>query len=202
MTRLFVVRHGETDWNVQGRLQGSSDVSLNDAGRAQAAAAAATLGPALGPGFRLVCSPLSRARETARILAASLGAGTLQLDDRLAERSYGVWEGLTDAEREVTYPEQNARWKSRIEPDIEGYERHEAVTARVRAAADDWVARSPGDLVFVTHGSSARMLMEDLLGLPSGGHTIGNLDNAAWSRLSQVIDGPWSLERHNVGARD
>lgn len=202
MTRLFVVRHGQTDWNVQGRLQGSSDIPLNDAGRAQAAAAAATLGLALRQGFTLVSSPLSRARETAEILVASLGQGEVELDDRLVERSYGVWEGLASAERAARYPAENARWEARDEPNIDGYESHEVVAARMREAAYNWVARVDGDLVFVTHGSSARMLTEVLLGLPSGGHTIGNLENAAWSRLRQVIDGPWSLERHNVGARN
>lgn len=202
MTRLFVVRHGETDWNVQGRLQGSSDIPLNDNGRAQAAGAAKTLGPSLRHGFTLVCSPLGRARETAEILVSSLGRGQVELDARLVERSYGVWEGLTSAEREDRYPAEHATWENRGEPNIEGYEAHAQVAARMRQATDAWVARVAGDLVFVTHGSSARMLTEDLLGLPSGGHTIGNLENAAWSRLRQVIDGPWSLERHNVGARN
>ena len=199
VTRLFLVRHGETDWNRTGRLQGTSEVPLNDAGRAQVKASAALLATRLHAQPTVVSSPLSRARETAHAIADVVGVPVL-IDDRLIERAYGVWEGLNFEEREARDPVQNQVWRERREPAIEGYEGHTLVAERMKAAVADWMPRTTGDLVFVTHGSASRMLVESLLGLPTGGHTIGNLGNAAWSLLVPVTDGPWSLVQHNAGA--
>ena len=199
MSRLFLVRHGQTDWNVAGRLQGTSDVPLNAYGAVQAAATAQSLADASLESPTVVTSPLSRARATAAAIATALGCD-LHVDARLTERAYGVWEGLVEAERREAYPEAHEVWKARGEPVIEGYERHAQVAARMHAAIEEWLERAPGDLIMVTHGSSGRMAILDLLGLPTGGHAIGNLENAAWSRLSRTSQGEWSLERHNVGA--
>ena len=200
MTRLYVLRHGETDWNVQGRLQGSSDVPLNARGRRQALRAAKSLKRVLGPESVIVTSSLERALVTAQAVADAVGTG-VEIDSRLIERSYGVWEGLPEAVREERDPEEHERWKARKEPLIEGYESHDAVLARMRAALDEWLPRAAGsDLLFVTHGSSARMLTLSLLGLPADTHRLSSLENAAWSRLLPVSDAPWSLDRHNIGA--
>lgn len=200
MTRLYVVRHGQTDWNVAGRLQGSSDQPLNATGHQQAERAAASLASVVTPPCIIVTSPLSRAHDTAVALAARLGV-EVHADARLAERAYGVWEGLTWEERLARDPEESHRWQARLEPNIEGYESHADVVVRMREALDEWLPVAHGaDLVFATHGSSARMLMLSLLGLPTDTHTLGNLENAAWSRLRPVDDAPWSLERHNIGA--
>lgn len=93
--KLYLVRHGETDWNRMGRLQGMTDIPLNDLGRAQAQTAAAALREV--PFDAAFCSPLSRARETARIL---LGERPVPVtpDERLREISFGVGEGWTLAE--------------------------------------------------------------------------------------------------------
>ncbi|WP_261167199.1 histidine phosphatase family protein [Microbacterium sp. Marseille-Q6965] len=92
MTLIALVRHGQTDWNLEGRLQGSSDIPLNDTGRAQARAAAERL---RGGGYAaIVASPLSRAAETARIIATELGLPAPESVAALAERGYGVAEGL------------------------------------------------------------------------------------------------------------
>lgn len=201
MSRLFVLRHGETDWNAQGRLQGSSEVPLNDHGRSQAGRASASLAAVLAPGPVIVASPLGRALETAQIVADVMET-PVHTDVRLIERAYGVWEGLTAQEREDRDPEEVVRWKSRREPRIEGYESHESVVTRMRDALDEWWPQAEGtDLVMVTHGSSGRMLILSLLGLPTHTHAVGNLENAAWSRLGPVTDAPWSLERHNVNAQ-
>jgi broad specificity phosphatase PhoE len=199
VTRLFIVRHGQTAWNAAGRLQGSSEVPLSDLGREQIAATAQRLARILEPQPIIVSSPLSRAVDTAQAIARAVGAD-VAVEPRLIERAYGVWEGLTEAERDARYPEENQRWRERYEPLIDGYEGHSAVASRMKAALDAWLPRASADLVLVTHGSSARMLVETLLGLPTGGHRIGNLNNAAWSLLVPAIDGPWSLLQHNAGA--
>ncbi|SEI98680.1 histidine phosphatase family protein [Demequina mangrovi] len=199
MTRLFVVRHGQTDWNLAGRLQGSTDIPLNATGREQARAAASSLWPALEGRPVFVSSALDRAIETARIIVDGRAA-TLNQDARLGERRYGPWEGLLAHERESRFPDDHAAWMAGYEPDFDGYETHAEVAARMTAAVDDWIARVDGDLVLVAHGSSGRMLLLALLGLPLEGRTLGSLHNAAWSRLVRATGGGWSLERHNVGA--
>ncbi|MGZ3298047.1 MAG: histidine phosphatase family protein [Asticcacaulis sp.] len=89
---FFVLRHGQTDWNLQARLQGSTDIPLNDTGREQARQAAERLH---GLGItRIVSSPLSRALETARIVGERLGLAP-DIDGRLIERNFGLFEGLT-----------------------------------------------------------------------------------------------------------
>ncbi|WP_062315806.1 histidine phosphatase family protein [Demequina maris] len=199
MTRVFLVRHGQTDWNREGRLQGSTDIPLNATGRAQARAAASSLWPALEGEPVVVSSVLGRAVETARILVGDRPA-SLHQDARLGERRYGPWEGLDAHERASRFPDDHAAWKAGYEPDFDGYETHAEVAARTVAAVDEWVARVPGDLVLVAHGSSGRMLLLAMLGLPLEGRTLGSLHNAAWSRLVLSAAGGWSLESHNVGA--
>src|SRR3712207_4629138 len=94
---IALTRHGQTDWNAAGRLQGSSDVPLNDTGRGQAAESVQRFSPA--DWDAVVTSPLSRARETGAILADGLGIPLGATYPELVERHYGVAEGLTDGER-------------------------------------------------------------------------------------------------------
>ena len=110
--RLILVRHGETDWNREGRLQGGRDIPLNALGREQAAEAADRL-KTLEPAFAdldYICSPMERARETMDILRRDLDlpAGAYRIDDRLKELTFGEWEGFTwreirKAEREQAH---------------------------------------------------------------------------------------------------
>jgi broad specificity phosphatase PhoE len=196
---LYVIRHGETDWNRERRIQGSSDIPLNDTGRAQAAAAGAALaGELVSP--LIVASPLSRAYDTGLALGRAAGLA-IESDARLAERSYGVWEGLTPEERRSAHPEQHDHWQAGREPALDGYETHAQVAERMRAAFDEWRSRAGGDLVFVTHGSSGRMLILSLLGLPHDSHLVGYLGNCTWSVLYQHRPGVWTLREHNQRAR-
>ncbi|MCX7962042.1 MAG: histidine phosphatase family protein [Burkholderiales bacterium] len=115
MTRLVIVRHGETAWNAQRRVQGQIDVPLNETGRRQAEALAAALA-----GERLAAiwsSDLARARETAAAAAARLGL-PVRLEPALRERHYGIFETLTYAEAKARYPEDYARFERR-EPDYD-----------------------------------------------------------------------------------
>ncbi len=110
-TRILAVRHGETAWNVDGRIQGHLDIALSDVGRAQAR----RLGRALAerePLALIVSSDLARARETARIVADAAGA-PLRTTTALRERCFGIWEGHTYAEVEQRWPNESAQWRVR-----------------------------------------------------------------------------------------
>ncbi|PKQ26357.1 MAG: histidine phosphatase family protein [Actinobacteria bacterium HGW-Actinobacteria-4] len=202
MTRVFLLRHGQTEWNAVGRLQGSTDIPLNETGQEQAIAAARALAALVAPDTMIVASPLSRARETAQSLAAAVGV-SVATDARLAERSYGVWEGMTDAERVSHAPDEVVRWRQGDEPAIDGYEGHAPLGARVMAALHEHAARAKGDLVLVSHGGALRMAVTVALGLhladSSQRAAIRGLDNAHWSQLKYRGPGDWMLVAHNVG---
>jgi probable phosphoglycerate mutase len=156
---LFLARHGETAWNLEQRWQGQTDVDLNDNGRAQAAALAARL--AAHGITRVIASDLSRARETAEIVARGLGTGGVLLDPGLRERGYGVFEGLTRAECEAQQPEEWARYiadhrytPARAELDAQVAARMQAAVARAGTHAD-----GTGAVLVVSHGGSIRALM-------------------------------------------
>nr|WP_255633131.1 histidine phosphatase family protein [Demequina sp. TTPB684] len=195
---MILVRHGETDWNAAFRLQGASDIPLNDRGRAQARAAAPLLAQ-LAPVERIVSSDLSRAHETARIIAEETGAEVLT-DARLRERCYGVWEGLELAVRRADHAEEHARWEKGLEPRIEGYEGHALVAERALATVADH-ATGDGTFMFVAHGSTLRVLMCALLGLELGSRAVGTLGNARWAELELAgddADGHWVLRELNA----
>lgn len=148
MTTLLLVRHGETDWNAEGRLQGHTDTSLNDYGRRQAAALADELA---GDGIDVVySSDLSRARETAEIVAARLGLPVV-LEPDLREKNWGSWEGLTPMQRDAV----DYVGESTIE--------HRERTLRALLAIAE---RHPGMRVLVvTHGGSMRRVQASVTGI-------------------------------------
>ncbi len=107
---LFLIRHGETDWNAEGRLQGGRDIPLNDVGRVQAEEAARKLRE-LEPraeDLHYLCSPMSRARETMEILRRAIGLHPAHyaVDERLRELTFGDWEGRTWREVRAADPER------------------------------------------------------------------------------------------------
>ena len=154
MTTLLLVRHGETDWNREGRWQGHSNTHLNDLGREQAHRVAAEL-----DGVDVVyASDLARARETAEIIAAELGL-PVHVDARLRERSFGAWEGLTAAEIEADFREQHLRWLAREGAGADDAEPFDAFGARVRSFLGEVVERHPDETVLlVAHGGSIRVI--------------------------------------------
>lgn len=150
MTRLVLVRHGETDWNVEGRYQGQADPPLNRKGVEQAERVARQLHPL---GIELIySSPLRRAWQTAQIIAEALHVPVYP-EPRLMEINQGEWEGrlVTDIAR--TYPELFRRWEETPwEVTLPGGENLREVQKRVYAAVDDIVARHPHQTVaLVTH---------------------------------------------------
>jgi broad specificity phosphatase PhoE len=147
MTELLLVRHGETDWNAEGKLQGHTDRPLNEYGRRQAQALAEQLA---GDSIDAVyASDLSRARETAEILGAKLGLPVV-VDPDLREKNWGNWEGLTSDER--------------LHVEFEG-ETSEAHRDRTLSAVQRIVERHPeGRIVVVTHGGSLRRIQAAVSG--------------------------------------
>ena len=161
---LYFVRHGETDWNREGRLQGQRDVELNGVGRRQAAECGRILGDLLRQlgrqpsAFMYVSSPLSRARETMSLMRQVLGLDPApdQVDPRLKELSFGDWEGETIAEIRARDPaaiaaRERDKW-SFVPPQGESY-------AKLSQRVGAWYASLQEDTVAVAHGGTARALM-------------------------------------------
>ena len=154
MTKLLLVRHGETDWNRDGRWQGHSDTHLNDAGLDQARRVAAELDRV----DVVYASDLARARETAEIVADELGLD-VHVDPRLRERSFGAWEGLTAPEIEDQFAEELARWRIGDGAGAADAEPFDAFAERVRSFLDDVLERHPEETVLViAHGGSIRVI--------------------------------------------
>ncbi|WP_438353057.1 histidine phosphatase family protein [Microbacterium sp. CJ88] len=161
MTQLILIRHGETDWNRDRRIQGSTDIPLNDTGRQQAQEAALHLRETLDARHPIVvaASDLSRARETAEIIAAELGAAAPRLYPALRERSYGEAEGIDSTEFA-------ARWGDWHTAEVPGAEpwadlRSRALTG-IRTVVDDARrATGPGaaSVVLVSHGALIREVL-------------------------------------------
>lgn len=149
-TLLYLVRHGETDWNAERRIQGSTDIPLNDTGRHQAAATAALLERRRFDA--VLASPLSRALETGTIIADHLGLAVPATYSGLAERSYGEAEGLTDTEVLARYPHD----------DVPGRESRSALLARVtETLAEIAVRYDAGSVVVTTHGAVIRTIVNE-----------------------------------------
>jgi broad specificity phosphatase PhoE len=161
---IYFIRHGETDWNVEGRLQGRRDVPLNARGVAQAVKCGEILSglfarESIDPAaLDFLSSPLGRARETMELLRPPLGLPAIgyTIVPDLAEITFGEWEGFTLAELRNRDPQRVAarehdKWRF-IAP---GGESYEAVSKRMGA----WHAALSGDCVVTSHGGTARGLM-------------------------------------------
>jgi broad specificity phosphatase PhoE len=170
--RLIFLRHGETDWNVAGRLQGQADVALNAKGEAQAEEAGRIVGRILGRNpdrlgaFDYVSSPLLRSRRTMELARGALGLDpfTYRLDDRLIELSFGQWEGMTWPQVKAHSPHMAAareadKW-SLQPPDGESYA---MLSERIRP----WLDTLGQDTIAVAHGGVARCLMHLVGGAPT-----------------------------------
>lgn len=171
MTFAFI-RHGQTDWNRDDRLQGSSDIPLNDVGRAQAHQAADLL---RDEGWQvIVSSPLVRARETAQLIADDLGIELGPSYAEFIERDYGVHEGDSSSEMVARHPNR----------DYPGAESLASVVERGRAGlahvAEDFGDR---DTIIVCHGTIIRYTLAAL-----AGHRLPGITNDSCSILERVDD--------------
>ena len=195
MRHLFVFRHGETDWNAEERFQGQIDVALNERGREQAR----VLAPALGAQRIevLLSSDLSRARETAEIVAREL-ALSLHLDAGLREAHLGEAQGLTRAEIEARFGvEAVRRWRSWQISDADvfypGGETGISIAARAFQALEGFLARHPFERIGVaTHGGVIRRLMQKIL--PPGSDPVP-IPNGVLYHVTRADSGEWKFER-------
>ncbi|UTT69823.1 histidine phosphatase family protein [Arthrobacter sp. DNA4] len=182
LTTFALVRHGQTDWNAERRLQGSTDIPLNDVGRGQARDAVGILAPYEWDA--IVSSPLSRAAETADLIAEGLGLTVVRRVPELTERSFGPAEGMQAG------PELEAL---RVPGGFKGAESEDEAADRGLAALEGLAEEFRGQrLLVVTHGTLLRVSLSRAIG-----QTLASVDNAALNLAHHhAIDG-WKLEYFN-----
>jgi len=198
-TRLIAIRHGETAWNVDTRLQGHLDIGLNDRGRWQAARVAQAL--AEEPIEAIYASDLQRAWDTAGAIAQATGTPR-QAQPGLRERSFGILQGKTHAEIEADWPEQAQRWRQR-DPQWapEGGESLLALSQRIVQTTAELAARHMGgQIVLVAHGGVLDALYRAATGQELQAPRSWKLGNAAINRLLWTPEGltlvGWADTRH------
>jgi uncharacterized phosphatase len=164
-TRLLLIRHGQSEWNAQGRWQGRADSPLSTLGRAQAAEAAQNLDGV----DAILASPLARARETGEIMGAVAGLRPVEIAPGLIERDSGEWTGLTVAEIDATWPGDRAIWRT-----PPGFEPDDVVYARVTEQLRDIGRRYPGQSVAaVSHGGLMYVTRRNLGGIDQPIRNLG-----------------------------
>lgn len=170
--RLVLVRHGESTWNAQGRIQGQLGPGLSGRGRDQAATVARWLGERYPRPGAVAVSDLPRVTETAAAYL-DLAPSDLVTDPRLREIDNGDWSGRTTAEVAAAHPEQIAAIRRGEDIPRGGGETFAQLTARVDAALRDLAGRVAGPVALVfTHGGPIRVAVAAALGLPAGGHAL------------------------------
>jgi probable phosphoglycerate mutase len=199
-TRIIAIRHGETAWNVDSRIQGQLDIGLNDKGRQQARRVGEAL--ASEPITAVYSSDLGRAHETAQSIAEAAGIPVVP-DEGLRERGFGMFEGKTFDEIYQTWPEHAQNWRRRIpewKPPDGGeslLELRERVTRTITALA----ARHPGEqIVVVAHGGVLDALYRVATGQEVNSPRTWELPNGAINRLLWTPQGltlvGWSDTQH------
>lgn len=194
--RLIMWRHGRTEWNVSKRIQGQTDIDLDEVGLQQARQAApllATENPNL-----IITSDLLRTRRTAQALADVTGLA-VHPDERLRERCFGPWEGLSSTELNARYGDEYAQWRAGGQPNVPGIESEEDLNARMLAGIDDALAATDGTICLVTHGGAARRAVLGLLEWDNEvGARLEPLGNCRWSELRHTVRG-WRIHSYNTG---
>jgi probable phosphoglycerate mutase len=181
-TTFALVRHGQTDWNAERRLQGSTDIPLNDVGRGQARDAVAALSDRQWD--VVVSSPLGRAAETAEIIAEGLGLTVSRLVPDLIERSFGPAEGLQAG------PELEAL---RIPGGFRGGESDDDAATRGLAALESLASEFAGKRVLVVaHGTLIRLTLNRAIG-----RTLDSVQNAVLNLAHHHVTDGWELEYFN-----
>jgi len=182
-TVICIVRHGETDWNAQGRLQGREDIELNDSGREQAVHIASLLGREQWD--VVVSSPLKRAYETAKIIAGILHIAEISVEDEITERDYGSASGL--------FPDVR---KSRFPDGIPDQEDFELLRLRAMSGLDKIVRKHKGKrIVVVSHGALTNSILYTLSNGEFGSFKT-RLKNGCINQIT-LQDGKWTVNFYN-----
>lgn len=159
--KLYIIRHGQTDWNIQGKIQGSRDIPLNKTGREQAERLAAEM--AARPVTEIFTSTLKRARTTAQLIGMHQSAVIYETND-LKEVDFGKWEGLTWEEIESVYPEEYENWCQNPGETVPSCgETKGEIGERCRRAIEYMLRQAHGDIAVVSHGAVIVYLLEYLL---------------------------------------
>lgn len=199
-TRIIAVRHGETAWNVDTRIQGNLDIGLNEKGRWQAGRLSMALA-AREPIAAIYSSDLLRAHDTARAIADATQR-PLHLVEGLRERGFGLFQGKTYAEIEAQHPDEALRWRKR-DPDWAPPQGESLLALRVRVlhTVRSLAARHLDEqIVLVAHGGVMDMLYRAATGMGLQAPRTWNLGNAAANRLLWSSEGfslvGWSDTSH------
>ncbi len=200
-TRILAIRHGQTAWNADSRIQGHTDIALDDLGHGQAARLALAL--AGEPLHAVYSSDLSRARQTAAPLAARAGL-ELRIDAGLRERAFGDFEGLSFAQIEQRWPEQAARWRRR-DPDFGpgGGEVLREFRERIVATLERLARAHRGQCIaLVTHGGVLDLWYREAARLALDAPRSWQLGNAVINRLLHGDEGLVLVGWGDVGHLD
>ena len=183
--KIYVFRHGETDWNAIHRIQGREDIPLNDNGTAQANNAGKAVRNRVFPKY-MVVSPLSRAKVTGEIIAGYIGIDKIYVEDDLTECDYGEMSGvIVEDIYDAVCP---------------GEEPREIAGARFMRVLDKYTALYDGDFAVVSHGGTINAALYEISG-GTMGTGITKLKNAAISIL-EFSDGKYSVVRANITAEE
>lgn len=166
--KLLLIRHGETDWNIEKRIQGSTDIPLNENGHTQAITLANTLSLRPVPISALYTSPLTRAAQTAQVIADRLSLPCQKITD-LREIEFGLWEGLRWDEVKARFPEEFAIWyKNRRDTHPPKGESYLDLLKRLVPALKELILKNKdkGDLAAVTHSACIMSFLSQLYNTP------------------------------------
>lgn len=180
---IALIRHGQTDWNAAGLFQGTSDIPLNDVGRQQARDAGLALLKGGENWQQIVSSPLSRARETAAIIAETLGLYLGPTIPELVERHYGDFEGKP------------------VEPDVythESVEKIRSVIARGYAGINRVELEFEQPTLVVAHGTIIRYTLNDMAGAHPRDQVVPTIENGSLSTIRRGESGEWEVLSVNV----
>ena len=162
--KLYLIRHGQTEWNVEGKIQGRTDIPLNETGRLQAHFLAA--GMSSRPVVRIFTSTLKRAVETAMAVGEDQNVA-VELVKSLEEIGFGKWEGRTNVEIMADYPEEYRRWMlNPVEVSPPGGELKQEIRVRCKNVMDailEETAGLKGDIAIVSHGATLAYIIEYLM---------------------------------------
>ncbi|MDA1475998.1 histidine phosphatase family protein [Bacillus changyiensis] len=185
MTAICLIRHGETDWNSQGRLQGRTDIPLNETGKRQAKETGEFL---KGTSWDLIItSPLKRAKETAEIINQYLHLDIIEMEDFI-ERNYGDAEGMPFADRMKLYPDKN----------YPNQETKEALAARLMAGIDKISEQYPKQkILLVAHGAAIHTLLSKIAIDDDSELHQTKLVNACLSNI-RMLKNKWHVEDYNL----
>ncbi|MDK2815126.1 MAG: phosphoserine phosphatase [Thermoanaerobacter sp.] len=195
-TRLYIVRHGQSEWNLHNKMQGIQDIDLTPTGLKQAKLLASRL-----KNEKIDCiysSDLKRAYITAQIIAKEFGLEVHKVSE-LREMSFGIWEGLTAEEINELYKEIYTLWKTNpIKANIEKGETLEEVQKRMLKKTWEIVKENDGkNILIVSHGTSIKALILGLLGIELSFYPKFRLDNASLNIIDVKEDGKTVLVLFN-----